>query len=179
MNTAFKYLMLTAQETYGEAVTHLDHAIQTYALLLPYHDKELAVAGFWHDIGHSLPHTERMGQYGARHHERHGAHLFRHVFPKKVCQLIALHTAAKRYKAHAQDLSLASRHTLFEQGGPMTAEERCEFESHPYFNEALLLRQADDNAKDPAFRGDRTMLLLQALTDSLDLRAHFQGNRDT
>jgi hypothetical protein len=23
------------------------------------------------------------------------------------------------------------------------------------------------------------MLLLQALTDSLDLRAHFQGNRDT
>jgi predicted HD phosphohydrolase len=49
---ALRILDMTAEETYGEEISHLHHAIQTYYHLLK-EDINIRVAGFWHDIGHS------------------------------------------------------------------------------------------------------------------------------
>jgi len=174
----------TAEETYGEQVSHLDHALQSFASSF---DKRLAgdgdataVAAFWHDIGHSVEDTVRMRgpngeDLGALDHETRAAAMMEGIIPPRFCTAIALHTQAKRYMAgrlaSTQGVSAASLMTLQEQGGPMSVEQQITFEGHPCIMEALALRQADDVAKDPDFDysvwGGRAELLLLAIQQTL------------
>ena len=72
----------------------------------------------------------------------------------------------------SQHLSAASRETLARQGGPMSDDEARAFKSDPFFNPAVQLRRADDQAKIaardslpfPAYRS----LLYRLAADRLD-----------
>ena len=77
----------------GAAVSQLDHALQTAALLRHRYpdDPELAVAGLVHDVGHLLPGV------GDAAHAPAGAVAVRAVLGARVAGLVALHVEAKRY----------------------------------------------------------------------------------
>src|ERR1700689_1150668 len=79
--------------------SHLDHALQTAAVLLEWapDDPELAVAGLVHDIGHLLP-----GVGDAKHAEA-GAAAVRAALGERVAELVGLHVAAKRYLVARQE----------------------------------------------------------------------------
>lgn len=169
MEYAIKLLQETANETYGEAISHLDHAIQTWYYLLEYNDIELRVAGFWHDIGHSIAGTKRMMKndidLGAINHEELGSELLQNVFNKRICELIRQHTNAKRYMPDS-NLSNASQGTLEYQGGEMDEYEKREFEANPLFDDIIKLRRADNLAKNVNFLGNKTLYLLRAIDES-------------
>ena len=128
--------------------THLDHALQTAAVLQKQapHDPELAVAGLVHDIGHLLPGV------GDAEHAGAGAAAVRAALGERVAELVGLHVEAKRYlvarqEAYGGALSADSVASLARQGGPMSADERVAFERQPYFDDALILRRADESGK--------------------------------
>ena len=78
-------------------------------------------------------------------------------FSLKVTEPIRLHVAAKRYlcavdPGYLAGLSSASRLSLSLQGGPMTAEERVDFESNSFYHDAIRLRHWDDIAKVPGLK---------------------------
>jgi predicted HD phosphohydrolase len=131
----------------GAAYSHLDHALQTAALLRgegP--DEQLAVAGLVHDIGHLLPGVDDAG------HAEAGAAGVRGALGERVAGLVGLHVAAKRYLvadegAYGGGLSAGSVTSLSMQGGPMSSNERAAFEASPLFREAVALRRADDRGK--------------------------------
>jgi predicted HD phosphohydrolase len=131
----------------GASFSHLDHALQTAALLRDEGpDEELAVAGLVHDIGHLLPGVDDAGHSGA------GAAGVRDALGERVAGLVGLHVAAKRYLvagevAYGGDLSAGSVTSLSMQGGPMSSDERSAFEASPLFREAVTLRRADDRGK--------------------------------
>lgn len=171
---ALHMLQLTANETYGEQISHLHHAIQTY-----YHlrneDIEIRVAGFWHDIGHSYilqaDRYEAMRDakgniLGIVDHDDLGMKLFQGTLPDRVCRLISMHTRAKRYQATKSKLSEASRMTYELEGGDMSAEQRAEFEQDPLFRDALILRGGDDAGKDPDLDIAYELWLLRAIDDT-------------
>jgi predicted HD phosphohydrolase len=128
--------------------THLDHALQTAAVLrhrAP-DDPELAVAGLVHDIGHLLPGV------GDAEHAEAGAAAVREALGERVAGLVGLHVEAKRYLVARQatyegELAADSVASLARQGGPMTSEERESFERLPHAQDALMLRRADESAK--------------------------------
>ena len=128
--------------------THLDHALQTAAVLCHEFpdDIELAVAGLVHDIGHLLP-----GVDDAEHAEV-GAESVRVALGERVAGPVGLHVEAKRYlvarqEAYAEVLAADSVASLALQGGPMSAEEQQNFERLPHAQRALDLRRADERAK--------------------------------
>jgi predicted HD phosphohydrolase len=128
--------------------THLDHALQTAAVLRQEFpdDIELAVAGLVHDIGHLLP-----GVKDAEHAEV-GAESVRVALGERVAGPVGLHVEAKRYlvarqEAYAQELASDSVASLALQGGPMSAEEQQYFERLPHARRALDLRRADERGK--------------------------------
>jgi predicted HD phosphohydrolase len=136
----------------GASFSHLDHALQTAALLRdggP--DQELAVAGLVHDIGHLLPGVDDAG------HAEAGAAGVRDALGERVAGLVGLHVAAKRYlvadvgdgdgDGYGGGLSAGSVTSLSMQGGPMSLDERAIFENSPLFEEAVALRRADDRGK--------------------------------
>jgi predicted HD phosphohydrolase len=62
--------------------------------------------------------------------------------------------AAKRYlcatdASYYGKLSVASRHTLELQGGPMNEAEVAEFRRNPFYKEAVRVRLWDEGGKDP------------------------------
>ena len=128
--------------------THLDHALQTAAVLrhdFP-DDVELAVAGLVHDIGHLLPGV------GDAEHAEAGAEAVREALGDRVAGPVGLHVEAKRYlvarqNAYAEVLAADSVASLALQGGPMSAEEQQEFERLPHAQRALDLRRADERGK--------------------------------
>ncbi len=127
--------------------THLDHALQTAAVLSQEFpdDIELAVAGLVHDIGHLLP-----GVRDAEHAEV-GAESMRAALGERVGP-VGLHVEAKRYlmarqKAYAGVLAADSVASLALQGGPMSAEEQQNFERLSHAQRALDLRRADERGK--------------------------------
>jgi predicted HD phosphohydrolase len=128
--------------------THLDHALQTAAVLrqeFP-EDVELAVAGLVHDIGHLLP-----GVGDAQHAEA-GAEAVRAALGDRVAGPVGLHVEAKRYLvarqgAYAEVLAPDSVASLALQGGPMSAEEQRAFERLLHAERALDLRRADERGK--------------------------------
>lgn len=92
---------------------------------------------------------ENVGRVG---HETIGAeYLLRKGFSSKVCALVGAHVAAKRYLVATDpsyELSEASKASLKFQGGPMTLEERQDFQADGLWKEKCALRIWDDKAKD-------------------------------
>ena len=140
---------------YGENVTQLQHALQC-AQLARDHDcsDALIVAALLHDIGRMLaPEGNEIELQGTdAEHEQIGADMLSAAYPPAVTEPIRLHVAAKRYlcaidRDYADRLSAASRLSLAVQGGPNTMAEAAQFERHPFFADAVLLRRFDDWGK--------------------------------
>ena len=136
-----------AEEYHGEAVTQLEHALQTAQLAeRAGADPQLIVAALLHDVGHLLGECDD--------HEALGYRYLTKYFGPEVCEPVRLHVAAKRYlctkdENYRAGLSPESQRTLLIQGGIMSDEELREFESNPYFEAAVELRRWDDAAKVP------------------------------
>ena len=127
--------------------THLDHALQTAAVLrhdFP-DDIELAVAGLVHDIGHLLPgvgDASTPKSVPRRCGTRSGT-----GWPDRsdcTSRPSAISWRAEYLPGVLAPDSVAS---LALQGGPMSAEEQQEFERLPHAQRALDLRRADERGK--------------------------------
>ena len=132
----------------GHAVTQLEHALQTAAILRRDEpdDVELAVAGLVHDLGQLLP--------GGRDesHAADGAAAVRAALGERVAGIVALHVEAKRYLVgmdanYKVGLAEDSVRSLGRQGGELTREEATAFLARPWASDAITLRRADDWAK--------------------------------
>jgi predicted HD phosphohydrolase len=140
------HLVEAAGET--EGLTELDHGLQCafeLSQMVP-DDTELQVAGLVHDIGHQSAPDDLHGKVGGE--------MVRAALGDRVAALVAGHVPAKRYlvvsdPAYGTVLSDVSVLSLEFQGGPMSDEEAADFEATPYWEEAVLLRRADDAAKVP------------------------------
>jgi predicted HD phosphohydrolase len=112
-----------------------------------------------HDVGHLLDgQDEDLAARGldGHHEEASCAWLAAHFSPT-VTEPIRLHVAAKRYlcavePGYLAGLSPASCLSLALQGGPMTTEEIANFESSPFYRDAVRLRHWDDTAKIPGLK---------------------------
>lgn len=143
---------------YGEeAVSQLDHALQTAALAVDDGaDSALISAALLHDIGHLLHDLpDDAPDHGIDdRHEISGGNWLDSRFGDNVTEPVRLHVPAKRYlcavdaKYH-EELSPPSVLSLKLQGGPMSAEEVAEFEKNPHLDRAVRLRRWDDEAKIP------------------------------
>lgn len=147
------------QFSYGENVSMLAHALQSAAEVEaqagPGVDEPLIVAALLHDVGHL---TDAAGDYGDPDHAESGARFLRPWLPAAVTEPIRLHVAAKRHlvgsdPSYAANLSEASRITLEQQGGPLTAAESAAFLAEPHAERAVRLRHCDDQGKRPGVRG--------------------------
>lgn len=142
---------------FGEAVSQKEHALQSAELAVREGAPDsLVVAALLHDIGHLLHHLpEDIAQQGIDgEHEEVGNRWLVEYFPASVAEPVRLHVAAKRYLCavhpdYQAKLSPASQQSLMLQGGPFTAAEVAEFESNPFFKDAVRLRHWDDAAKIP------------------------------
>jgi phosphonate degradation associated HDIG domain protein len=144
-------------EQYGtEAVTQLQHALQSGQLAEESGAPEsLVVSALLHDIGHifkatSLPES-CVDNLDDKHEFVANAWIKAHFGPE-VADPIRLHVVAKRYLCtkypkYETKLSPTSFKSYHDQGGPMSPEEMTQFESEPFYKEALELRKWDDLAK--------------------------------
>ena len=139
-------------QTFGEAVTQLDHALQCAALARRSRaDDEVVVAALLHDIGHL---TGARVDEEALHHGHSGATLLRPFVPERVAWLVEYHVVAKRYlytvdPRYAARLSPMSARSLVLQGSVLPIEERLALEIRPWFVDAVRIRRWDDEAKVP------------------------------
>lgn len=148
----------------GEDVTQLQHAAQAallaeeYYYYLPEHKRiELVLGAFLHDVGHLLifedDEIEKMGDLGAKDHEKLGAEFLRQLgYPELICEIVKNHILTKRYLItinldYYNKLSNASKETFKYQGGKLTQEEINNFEKNKYFDYHLRMREFDDKAK--------------------------------
>ncbi len=144
----------------GEPVSQIEHMCQCAALAEAAEAEEEVILAAWlHDIGHLCAYAfpaleaQHMDEIGVVDHELLGANYLRSKgFSEKIIQLVQNHVAAKRYLTYFfpnyyDQLSDASKKTLAIQGGIMTKEEAKAFETDPLFNDYLLLRRWDDQAK--------------------------------
>ncbi len=145
---------------FGEAVTQLEHALQTAALAERSGAPDaLVVAALLHDIGHLLHGLDEQAAdrgIDARHEEV-GESWLASRFSPAVSEPVRLHVAAKRYlcatdSLYVSGLSEASRQSLTLQGGPMSDSEVHAFERTPWAQDAIRLRRWDDAAKVPELR---------------------------
>jgi predicted HD phosphohydrolase len=137
-------------ESYGEAVTQLEHALQCAALARRDRaDDQVVMAALLHDLGHLVTAAPDSEQ---RHHGRHAAELLRPSVPGRVAWLVEYHVVAKRYLCtvdprYAARLSPASVRSLMLQGPILPLEERLALETQPWFVDAVRIRRWDDAAK--------------------------------
>src|SRR6202034_194438 len=87
-------------------------------------------------------------------HGTRGGAFVRDLFGERVSALIELHVDAKRYlvsvePSYRDQLSSGSAQTLIAQGEAMTEEEIAEFVAKMHAEEAVVLRRADEMAKEP------------------------------
>jgi [1-hydroxy-2-(trimethylamino)ethyl]phosphonate dioxygenase len=140
---------------FGERVSMTEHGLQAaYFAQLGGAAPALVVAALLHDIGHLLEEVpdELSDWTSDAHHEQLGARWLARYLRPEVCEPVRLHVAAKRYLCavdarYLNELSSASVHTLKLQGGAMPAAEVANFESEPYFNQAVSVRRWDDAGK--------------------------------
>ena len=139
----------------GEAVTQQQHALQAATFAeCDGAEPELITAALIHDVGHllhALPYDAPDHGIDDRHETLAAAWLSQRFRPAVVAP-VAMHVAAKRYlcaveSSYRSQLSKPSLHSLALQGGPMTADEVKQFESRPFFRDAVRLRKWDDAAK--------------------------------
>lgn len=157
--------------SFGEAVPLLVHLCQSAELLLEESgDVQLAAAGLLHDLGWAHGATEAS-------HAAVSAHLASELgCGPRVVRAIELHVMAKRYLVasdpdYARWLSPESRTTLVAQGGPMTVEECRAFHAERGAQDALMLRWADERAKDPSRPVMRLEDLLACVAPALGCEA--------
>lgn len=143
---------------YGsEAVSQLEHGLQTATLALQAGANEVLVAAaLLHDIGHLLHNLpdDAPDQGIDDCHEDMGGDWLAGRFCDEAVTAVRLHVPAKRYlcaidSSYHDELSAPSRQSLILQGGPMNPEEISEFETHPFHRQSVELRRWDDLAKDP------------------------------
>lgn len=164
-------------DRYDEALSQLDHALQTASLAADAGAGDpLVAAALLHDVGHLLDLADGGGHdasSGTDHaHEARGARYLATLFPPTVTSPIALHVRAKRYRCAVDDayldgLSHGSRRSLQRQGGPYDDDEARAFERNAGFEAAVALREWDDRGKvdDLAVPGLDTYLeMLERLT---------------
>lgn len=157
----FTWLEVMGAKRYDEVVTQYEHALQAAqnARLDDAGDAEVA-AGLLHDVGHLLMSAHRAREGAPARDLRHelvGARWLSQFFPAQVTDPVRLHVPAKRWlcavdRSYYDKLSEGSKHSLALQGGPMTAEERRDFEDAMGWQEAVALRRRDDAAKQPGRR---------------------------
>jgi phosphonate degradation associated HDIG domain protein len=139
----------------GEAVTQLEHALQSGTLAREENASDhLITAALLHDIGHLLHDLpEDAPLHGIDDvHENKAAVYLRKYFPEAVTEPVRLHVEAKRYLATKESsyfdlLSEPSKQSLVLQGGLMSSAEVSAFEQNPFFSDAVMLRKWDDQAK--------------------------------
>jgi phosphonate degradation associated HDIG domain protein len=141
----------------GEPVSQLEHALQS-AWLARQADSErnLVLAALLHDIGHLL---HNLPESAANHgidtgHEIAGYNWILTRYGPDVAEPVRLHVAAKRYlcRRHPEylaGLSEASVKSLQLQGGPFSEDQAQEFERLDRYQNAVMLRRWDDEAKVP------------------------------
>ena len=144
---------------FGEDVSQTEHALQAAAFAEAAHCPDsLIAAALLHDFGHlvhDLP--ENIADSGIdAHHEAVGHAWLTQYFGPAVTEPIRLHVAAKRYLCAVDGdyrdlLSPSSIQSLALQGGPFTPSEIADFETNPFFRDAIQLRRFDDQAKIVAF----------------------------
>ena len=151
------YRDLGDMEYHGEAVSQLEHALQTAQIARDEggSDEEV-IAALLHDIGHIWPDADGvMTSVGVVQHDRLGAETLRRLgFSDAVAAIVEGHVKAKRYlvgsdSAYAAQLSEASIESLRLQGGPMSPKEAESFSRTPWSDEAVRLRLRDDRGKTP------------------------------
>jgi phosphonate degradation associated HDIG domain protein len=139
----------------GEAVTQLEHALQTATLARENNaSDQLITAALLHDIGHllhELPNDAPLKGIDDVH-ENKAAVFLRKYFPEAVTEPVRLHVMAKRYLSSTEEtyyslLSEPSKQSLVLQGGLMSSAEVSAFEQNPFFSDAVMLRKWDDQAK--------------------------------
>ena len=139
----------------GEAVTQLEHALQTATLARENNaSDQLITAALLHDIGHllhDLPNDAPLKGIDDVH-ENKAAVFLRKYFPEAVTEPVRLHVMAKRYLSSTAEtyyslLSEPSKQSLVLQGGLMSSIEVSSFEQNPFFSDAVKLRKWDDQAK--------------------------------
>ncbi|WP_153799710.1 HD domain-containing protein [Foetidibacter luteolus] len=142
-------------EEYGEGVTQLMHMVQCALLARQEgYDDEMVLAAFFHDIGHLLEHSEEMGLFGKKDHDKLGHDLLlQYGFSERVAKLVYSHVATKRYLTYAEPgyyekLSGASKATLAYQGGPMSITEAAAYEKDPLLQDYIKIRYWDDLGKE-------------------------------
>jgi [1-hydroxy-2-(trimethylamino)ethyl]phosphonate dioxygenase len=149
------------QETYGEGVNQMDHALQCgYFAQRDGATTAQIVAAYLHDIGH-LVHDfpSDIADKGVdTEHESLGSVWLSQFFGPEVTEPVLLHVPAKRYLAateagYFESLSDASKLSLKLQGGPMAPDEIKAFEANPYFKQAVALRRWDEEGKIVGFKG--------------------------
>ena len=140
----------SADETYGERVTMLDHALQSAALAAADDaGDEMVLACLLHDLGHILG---RAGDWGLPGHAEVGARALQPLLHPAIVEPIRAHVMAKRYRvavepAYHDRLSRASQMSLAEQGAPLCADDAEAFRTSAFAAEALRLRAYDDGGK--------------------------------
>jgi phosphonate degradation associated HDIG domain protein len=139
----------------GEAVTQLEHALQSGTLAREENASDhLITAALLHDIGHllhDLPDDAPLHGIDDVHENKAAVYL-RKYFPEAVTEPVRLHVEAKRYLATKESsyfdlLSEPSKQSLVLQGGLMSSAEVSAFEQNPFFSDAVMLRKWDDQAK--------------------------------
>ena len=149
------------QETYGEGISQLEHAVQCAAFAeRDGANAALVTATLLHDIGHllhDLPADVADSGIDTQHEASGSAWLSRH-FGLAVTEPVRMHVAAKRYLATMEPgyfdrLSDASKLSLRLQGGPMTATQAATFAAEPFFADAIRLRRWDEEGKIIGYHG--------------------------
>ena len=151
-------LVRRGQTQYGlEAINQLEHALQCANLAEQAGEtSDTIVACLLHDLGHLLA-AERVNaiEQDTRKDDLHqfiALPFLRGLFPDAVLEPIRMHVDAKRYlcwiePTYWDDLSIASKRSLEQQGGVFDEAQAKDFIAQPYAEEAVRLRRYDDLAK--------------------------------
>jgi len=143
------------QQYGGESVSQLEHALQCATLAKAANQsQEMIVACLLHDLGHLLPGFVEETSDGSVNdcHESRAIPMLQQIFSSAVTESIRLHVEAKRYlcalnSEYWQALSPASQQSLQLQGGVFKPREAEAFINRPFAQQAVQLRQWDDQAK--------------------------------
>ncbi len=150
VDVVMELLAAAADETYGECLSMLDHALQAAAgATADQAGDEMVLACLLHDLGHILG---RAGDWGLPGHAEVGARALQPLLDPAIVEPIRAHVMAKRYRvtvepSYHDHLSKASQMSLAEQGGPLCTDDAEGFAAGAFAAEAMRLRAYDDDGK--------------------------------